>query len=91
MAGIAIVLGILMAEAGTPPMMMREASRVRLTYAYADSAMQSVSDEQNAGSIMPMVYVIRRDAQSLNAWGRLVEKKGYGGVVAKGNRPKHGS
>lgn len=80
------LIGITTVEAGTPPMMMRDNQKADAAWAYADSAMQGMSDEQMlAQLIMPMIWP-KEDSKSIAAWDKLVEK-GFGGVLWQKGEP----
>lgn len=81
------LLVTLEASAGTPPMMMKDGQRTEAAWAYADSTMKGMSDEQMlAQLIMPMVWP-KDDTKSIKEWDKLV-KKGYGGVLWQKGTPQ---
>ena len=54
---LAVLLCCPVVKAGTPPTMIKDPARSAAAYAYADSVMQGMTDEQLlAQLIMPMVY-----------------------------------
>lgn len=85
-SAIIALIGIASVKAGTPPVMMRDSKKAEAAWAYADSAMKGMSDEQMlAQLVMPMIWP-KEDTKSIAAWDKLVDK-GFGGVLWQKGTP----
>lgn len=84
---LAVLLCCPLVKAGTPPTMIKDPARSAAAYAYADSVMQGMTDEQLlAQLIMPMVYP-KEGQKALEEWDHLVAR-GFGGVLWQKGTPE---
>ncbi len=86
LCAIVALIGITVAEAGTPPVMMRDSKKAEAAWAYADSTMKGMTDEEMlAQLVMPMIWP-KEDAKSLSSWDKIIDN-GFGGVLWQKGTP----
>ncbi|MDO5016868.1 MAG: glycoside hydrolase family 3 N-terminal domain-containing protein [Porphyromonas sp.] len=84
---VSLLTGAANGYGGLPPMMMREQTKAEAAWAYADSLMAELSEEEMlAQLIMPMVFP-KDDVTARSEWDKMVSK-GFGGVLWQKGTPE---